>query len=317
MFRVLSAFFVVTLCVWVLEVSASRLVYPQLRALQEKELSSKEHYKNEQHDVQYDHEAFLGQQTAQEWEQLPSDEVKEKLRALFPKIDIDKDNKVSNTELYEWIEQHMRKHVLRGADMKLRDIDTDKDGKVSWEEYKESEFPPSTEEGLNEVTLAELREIESRDKKRFEFSDTDNDNLLSREELTLFLHPEESKRMTSYLIEENMDVFDRNKDGKVSLEEYLGEGVDSLDKSTADSLSNSFKKELDLNQDGYLDKNEIRHWILPGVDEDPIQSETNHLMKLGDDNKDTFLSVEELVKHYRDFAGSRVTRYGDLLKEEL
>lgn len=68
-------------------------------------------------------------------------------RELFPKIDIDRDSKVSVTELYEWIEQHMRKHVLRGADLKMRDIDTDKDGKVSWEEYKASEFPPSTEEG--------------------------------------------------------------------------------------------------------------------------------------------------------------------------
>lgn len=82
MFRVLSAVFVVSLCVCALEVSASRLVYPQLRALQEKELSSKEHYKNEQHDIQFDHEAFLGQETAQEWEQLPADEVKEKLRQV-------------------------------------------------------------------------------------------------------------------------------------------------------------------------------------------------------------------------------------------
>lgn len=30
--------------------------------------------------------------------------------------------------------------------------------------------------------------------------------------------------------------------------------MEGLDKSTADSLSKSFKKELDLNQDGYLDK---------------------------------------------------------------
>lgn len=50
-------------------------------------------------------------------------------------------------ELYEWIEQHMRKHVLHGADMKMRDMDTNKDGKVSWEEFKEVEFHPSIEEG--------------------------------------------------------------------------------------------------------------------------------------------------------------------------
>jgi len=31
----------------------------------------------------------------------------------------------------------------------------------------------------------------------------------------------------------------------------------------------------------------MRHWVLPGVDEDPIQSEADHLMKLGDDNRVT------------------------------
>ena len=34
----------------------------------------------------------------------------------------------------------------------------------------------------------------------------------------------------------------------------IGEGVDQLDKETKDSLSNSFKRELDLNHDGHLDK---------------------------------------------------------------
>lgn len=55
-------------------------------------------------------------------------------------------------ELYEWIEQHMKKHVLRGASLKMRDMDTNKDGKVSWEEYKALEFPPSIEEGWTLVT---------------------------------------------------------------------------------------------------------------------------------------------------------------------
>ena len=33
--------------------------------------------------------------------------------------------------------------------------------------------------------------------------------------------------------------------------------------------------------------------------------------------QDKFLSEDELVKHYKVFAGSRVTRYGDLLRVEL
>jgi len=295
-------------------VYASRLKYP---VFHEDNLSSSEHYEDDTHNAEYDHEAFLGQQQAQEWEKLPVDEVKQKLRTLYPKIDVNKDKKISLSELYEWIEQHMRKHVLRGADAKMQDLDTNQDGKVSWEEYKEVEFHPSIGEGLDPKTLNELKEIESRDKKKFDFADTDNDGLLSREELTLFLHPEESKRMTSFLVQENLDVFDKNKDGKVSLQEYLGEGTGTMDKMTIESLTRSFNKELDSNGDGFLDLKEIHDWILPGYDEDPIQSEANHLMKLGDDDKDNFLSEEELVEHYSDFAGSRVTRYGDLLKEEL
>lgn len=46
----------------------------------------------------------------------------------------------------------MRKHVLRGAGKKMKDLDTNKDGKVSWEEYKESKFPASMEEGRRTVT---------------------------------------------------------------------------------------------------------------------------------------------------------------------
>lgn len=68
-------------------------------------------------------------------------------RALFPKIDINNDKQVSMTELYGWIEQHMKQHVLQGTDVRLRELDTNEDGKVSWEEYRAAEYPPSMEKG--------------------------------------------------------------------------------------------------------------------------------------------------------------------------
>ena len=68
-------------------------------------------------------------------------------RALFPKIDINNDKQVSMTELYGWIEQHMKKHVLQGTNVRLRELDTNEDGKVSWEEYRAAEYPPSIEKG--------------------------------------------------------------------------------------------------------------------------------------------------------------------------
>lgn len=47
----------------------------------------------------------------------------------------------------------------------------------------------------------EYREIQAREKRKFDFADTDDDGKLSHEELSLFLHPEESKRMTSFIIQ--------------------------------------------------------------------------------------------------------------------
>ncbi|RMX45269.1 hypothetical protein pdam_00000854 [Pocillopora damicornis] len=347
MLRGLSIVGFVSLCVCALSVSATKLFYPPLARV-----SDEDHYKKGEHNLEYDHEAFLGRALSSESSKLPVDEVMEKLSELFPKIDVDNDKKISIPELYGWIEQHMKKHVLRQADLKMQDMDSNNDGKISWEEYRETQYPSSTEkvpgekinnlrlnrtcsggpefhshgfeqvfvvsiEGLKEKGLGEFKILVSREKKRFDFADTDNDKVLSREELSFLLHPEESKRMTSYFVEESLDIFDTDKDGKISVDEYLGDEVNRLSKSKLDVLKKSFNKELDLNKDGFLDRNEIREWIFPGAHEDPILVEAKHLMKAGDDDKDTFLTEDELIKHYDIFAGSRVTSYGDLLKDEL
>ncbi|XP_027044692.1 calumenin-B-like [Pocillopora damicornis] len=312
MLRGLSIVGFVSLCVCALSVSATKLFYPPLARV-----SDEDHYKKGEHNLEYDHEAFLGRALSSESSKLPVDEVMEKLSELFPKIDVDNDKKISIPELYGWIEQHMKKHVLRQADLKMQDMDSNNDGKISWEEYRETQYPSSTEKGLKEKGLGEFKILVSREKKRFDFADTDNDKVLSREELSFLLHPEESKRMTSYFVEESLDIFDTDKDGKISVDEYLGDEVNRLSKSKLDVLKKSFNKELDLNKDGFLDRNEIREWIFPGAHEDPILVEAKHLMKAGDDDKDTFLTEDELIKHYDIFAGSRVTSYGDLLKDEL
>lgn len=44
----------------------------------DRELSDKEHFENEQHNLQYDHEAFLGEE-AKTFDQLPPEESKRRL----------------------------------------------------------------------------------------------------------------------------------------------------------------------------------------------------------------------------------------------
>ena len=79
MLRVLNLFCVVSLFVCTLKVQATRLKYPEFH----NDVSRNEHYDDaDEHNPEYDHEAFLGEKIAMEWEKLPDDVVKEKLRLV-------------------------------------------------------------------------------------------------------------------------------------------------------------------------------------------------------------------------------------------
>lgn len=65
--------------------------------------------------------------------------------------------------------------------------------------------------------------MKRRDRRRWERADTDKDDKLTKEELTSFLHPEEVDHMKDIMVEETLEDIDKDKDGKVSLDEYIGE----------------------------------------------------------------------------------------------
>lgn len=61
-----------------------------------------------------------------------------------------------------------------------------------------------------------------RDKRRWSVADVDGDGLLSKEEFVSFLHPEESVHMKDIVVHETMDDMDKDKDNKISMDEYIG-----------------------------------------------------------------------------------------------
>jgi len=61
-----------------------------------------------------------------------------------------------------------------------------------------------------------------RDKRRWAAADVDGDGLLSKEEFISFLHPEESVHMKDIVVYETMDDMDKDKDDKISMDEYIG-----------------------------------------------------------------------------------------------
>ena len=72
------------------------------------------------------------------------------------------------------------------------------------------------EEGMS------YKEMVDRDKRRWERADQDNDGGLTFEEFSHFLHPEEAEHMRDIVITETMEDIDKDNDGKISLQEYIG-----------------------------------------------------------------------------------------------
>lgn len=68
----------------------------------------------------------------------------------------------------------------------------------------------------------EYKDMLSRDRRRWEKADVNKDNEITKEEYTAFLHPEEYDHMKDVVIDETLQDIDKDGDGFVSLDEYLG-----------------------------------------------------------------------------------------------
>jgi len=62
----------------------------------------------------------------------------------------------------------------------------------------------------------------TRDERRFKKADADSNERLSTQEFAAFLHPENHETMKNLVIEETLEDIDKDKDGAISLEEYIG-----------------------------------------------------------------------------------------------
>lgn len=68
----------------------------------------------------------------------------------------------------------------------------------------------------------EYKKKRELDKKKWHAADSDHDNMLTRDEYSAYLHPSEYRRMHAVAAEEVLKGVDTDKDGYISLEEYIG-----------------------------------------------------------------------------------------------
>ncbi|KAK9400292.1 Calumenin [Crotalus adamanteus] len=235
--------------------------------------------------------------------------------AMVGKIDTDKDGFVTEGELKDWIKKAQKKYVYENVARQWQEYDLDQDGLISWAEYRNVTYgtyldDPDPDDGFN------YKQMMVRDERRFKMADKDGDLIATKEEFTAFLHPEEYDYMKDIVVQETMEDIDKNGDGFINLEEYIGDMYshdgDTEEPEWVKTEREQFVEFRDKNHDGKMDKEETKDWILPS-DYDHAEAEARHLVYESDKDKDGKLTREEVVDKYDLFVGSQATDFGEAL----
>jgi Ca2+-binding EF-hand superfamily protein len=276
------------------------------------------HDVNGQHNVEFDHEAILGSQDVNdEFSKLSASEAKKKLAVLLSKMDVNGDSYISSNEISDWVLNNFRKQDEVEVKQKLLEVDLNGDGRVSWSEYSTKVFGYSEAELQRfaedpDPGLQTFNKMVGDEVSKFKLADSNHDGSLELEEYAAFLHPQNYDFMHSHEIDRTLTDYDKNGDGVVSFEEYLGESKPDREQLIVDRENfNTY----DTNSDGRLDRTELRSWVLPDR-RSVADEEAEHLVSETDMNHDGKLTFDEILDRHDLWVGSAATDYGQELKHD-
>lgn len=275
------------------------------------------HGEGEDHDMAFDHEAILGsRKEAEEFDDLPPEEAKRRLKILLGKMDRNLDEHIDKNELYAWILRSFKSLSEEDSIDRFEDADEDDNGFVSWEEYKADEYDfdddQDMKEALSDPDTAEEWKLMQEDHYLFKAADKDDDDNLNKKEFFSFSHPEEDLEMQPHVVRQILKEKDTDGDGVLNFKEFVGDRAKDQNKEWLISEKDRFDNELDKNGDSTLNKEEIIAWIIPS-NEEIATEEASHLFAGADEDMDGVLSFEEVINNYDLFVGSEATDYGDHL----
>ncbi|XP_066913323.1 calumenin-B-like [Clytia hemisphaerica] len=261
------------------------------------------------------HKAFLGK-LKDEYDHLSVEESVRRLRLLAPHIDMNKDGFISSKELQIWVRDKYTSILdSEDIDFKFRELDIHFDNSLTWDEYTERYYGlnNTASDGLSKEIKENFKEYLARDQRRWKYADIDEDGALNLEEFHMFSKPTKYAEMVDVVAYEEIEHYDINKDGFLSLEEYLKAiampAMRPLDEK-------KFHEEYDLDKDGRLNKDEVKLWKTPKFF-DQAELEAKELIRIADDDQDGKLTVKEIVHNHFVFVGSKATISGTMLHDEF
>merc|ERR1719223_2562366 len=172
----------------------------------------------------------------------------------------------------------------------LREIDEDKDGKLSLQEHLAMDEDAVSEEDMENV--ASWKQIET---VKFNAADRDKDGLLNEEELPALFYPDKHEDVLSAVMAETMRVKDKDKNGKLSHAEFRESSLEE------DRHELSDFDILDKNKNGHIDLEELRIWESGHLD--TVRTMVL-LFKHADKDHDGQLTVDELTAAAEDLVGT-------------
>lgn len=253
------------------------------------------------------------------------EENKKRLAELADQMDADQNGSIDQDELQQWIEKCQKKYWARELEKQWKTHNPSGMSRLSWDEYRLATygFLDNAESGISDRDRVTYERMLRRDRRRWALADQDGDNLLTKEEFVFLLHPERSPRMRDLVVEETLEDIDKDGDGRVSLVEYIRDlyqpDEEERNKITEEASEEEpewvrserthFKNDRDLNQDGYLDRAEVKEWLSPAH----THTEAQQLIQEADQDDDGKLSKQEVLDSYDLFVSSEATEYGEAL----
>jgi len=214
---------------------------------------------------------------------------KSKMEAMHKKMDIDGDGRVSLKEVIDFNELIFKDMAAKeSANMESQGYDTNKDGKVSFEEimniFQDDSDTSRLSDDDKKVHEEQKRREEQNSKERFEAADTNKDGQLDKNEFGHFDHPQASPDVLKALVKARVKRKDLDGDGKLDSKEYFAaEGVDKV-----------FFSKIDVDGDGKLSEEEL---YMQETKENHVLSAFKALLADADTDKDSHLSLDEFHKH--------------------